>query len=143
MKPKTILAIFLSVVFSIVILIYTPSVKASEPHSVYRIYLAGKSIGLIEDKEALESYIDKDQETLKTKYQVSKVYAPEDLKIVKDITYNEKILSTKEIYEKIKDIEPFTINGYAITIKGIETASENEEKTKTPDQTIYVLDYLH
>ncbi len=140
MKPKTILAIFLSVVFSIVILIYTPSVKASEPHSVYRIYLAGKSIGLIEDKEALESYIDKDQETLKTKYQVSKVYAPEDLKIVKDITYNEKILSTKEIYEKIKDIEPFTINGYAITIKGMETTSENEEKTKTPDQTIYVLD---
>ena len=44
------------------------------------------------------------------------------------------------IEEKIKDIEPFTIKGYSIIIKGVETTSENGEKVVTEDQEIYVLD---
>lgn len=140
MNQKTIFAIIISCIISIIVLLYTPSTKALEAQEVYRVYLAGKSIGLIKDKESLEHYIDNEQEALKKQYNVDKVHAPENLKIVKDITYDEKILSTEAIYEKIKDIEPFTIKGYAITIKGVEIASEAEKKVLTNDQTIYVLD---
>ncbi len=140
MNLKNGITICIAMVLSLIILFSTPSIKALEPQNVYRIYLAGKSIGLIKDKEALEAYIDKEQESLKSKYQAEKVYVPEDLKVVKDITYNEKILSTRQVYEKIKDIEPFTIKGYAITIKGVETTTESGEKTKKEDQNIYVLD---
>lgn len=140
MKGKNIITIFVAVCISAIIIFTTPTTKAMEPQDVYRIYLKGESIGLIEDKDSLEKYIDKEQESLKEKYHVDKVYAPEDLKIVKDVTYNEKILSTKQIYEKIKDIEPFTVKGYMVTIKGVETSSETEEKVTIPDQKIYVLD---
>ncbi len=140
MNIKTIVTTVVAVIISAIILLYSPSTKALEPKPVYRVYLAGKSIGLIEDKDALEQHIDTEQENLKEQYDVSKVYAPEDLKIVQDITYDEKISTTQEMYEKIKDVEPFTIKGYAITIKGVEVMTETEEKTMTPDQTIYVLD---
>ena len=51
------------------------------PKTVYRVYLEGKSIGLIRSKKALEEYIDKEQEHLKEKYEVKKVYAPDNLDI--------------------------------------------------------------
>ena len=44
-----------------------------EPQTVYRVYLKGKSLGLIKSKKALEEYIDKEQEHLKKKYEVDKV----------------------------------------------------------------------
>ena len=111
-----------------------------EPQTVYRVYLKGKSLGLIKSKKALEEYIDKEQEHLKQKYKVKKVYAPDELDIVKEITYNKKTSTTKEIYEKIKDKSPFTIKGYAITIKGLDTQTNEGEKITTKDQTLYVLD---
>lgn len=111
-----------------------------EPQTVYRVYLKGKSLGLIKSKKALEEYIDKEQEHLKQKYKVKKVYVPDDLDIVKEITYNKKTSTTKEIYEKIKDKSPFTIKGYAITIKGLDTQTNEGEKITTKDQTLYVLD---
>lgn len=87
------------------------------PKTVYHVYLEGKSIGLVKSKKALEQYIDKEQQTLKEKYNVKKVYTPSDLDIKKEITYSNDISSTKEIYEKIKDISSFTIDGYQIVIK--------------------------
>ena len=54
-----------------------------EPQTVYRVYLKGKSLGLIKSKKALEEYIDKEQEHLKQKYKVKKVYAPDELNIIK------------------------------------------------------------
>lgn len=113
---------------------------ADEPQTVYRVYLKGKSLGLIKSKQDLENYIDKEQEHLKQKYNVEKVYAPDDLDIVKEVTYNKKIATTKEIYEKIQDKSPFTISGYAIVIKGLKTQTNEGKKIKTKDQTLYVLD---
>lgn len=110
-----------------------------EPQTVYRVYLKGKSLGIIKSKEALEKYIDKEQEHLKKKYQVDKVYVPDDLDIIKEITYNQKTSTTKEIYEKIQDKSPFTIQGYAIVIKGLKTQNNEGKKITTKDQTIYVL----
>ncbi len=140
MNLKTIVPICISVGVSALILVVSPNTRAKEPESVYRVYLKGKSIGLVEEPDSLEEYIDKEQETLKKKYDVDRVYAPEDLKIVKDITYDEKISTTKQIYEKIKDIEPFTVKGYSIFIKGIDTTNEAGDKIKGKDQTLYVLD---
>ena len=140
MNFKNFLIIIIALLISIVLIFITPPQEEKNPNKVYRVYLAGKSIGLIKDKDSLNTYIDKEQQVLKDKYQADKVYAPEDLKVVKDITYNEKISTTQEIYNKIKDIEPFTIKGYEITIKGIDTTNEQGEKVKGVDQKIYVLD---
>lgn len=140
MNYKIIITIILSLVISTILVFFIPKKETLEPQNVYRVYLAGKSIGLIEDKDSLDTYIDKEQQSLKEKYQADKVYAPEDLEIVKDVTYNEDVSTTKEIYDKIKDIEPFTIKGYEITIEGIDTTNEKGEEVKGKDQTIYVLD---
>ena len=110
------------------------------PKTVYRVYLGGKSIGLIKSKDDLEKYIDKEQETLKKKYDVEKIYAPANLDIQKEITYSNKISSTKSIYEKIKDISPFTVKGYAITIKATNSASSTVKEIDKTNKKIYVLD---
>ncbi len=140
MNIKLLITIICTLIISFIIVFLTPNDKEVSPQSVYRVYLAGKSVGLIEDKEALDQYIDNEQQTIKDKYNADKVYAPESLEIVKDITYNEEISTTKEIYDKIKDIEPFTIKGYEITIAGIDTVNEQGETVEGKDQKIYVLD---
>ena len=140
MNYKIIITVIISLVISTLLVFIVPKEETLTPKSVYRVYLAGKSVGLIEDKDSLDAYIDNEQQTLKEKYKADKVYAPEDLEIVKDVTYNENISTTSEIYNKIKDIEPFTIKGYEITIEGIDTTNEQGEEVKGKDQTIYVLD---
>lgn len=115
----------------------------NNPRQLYKVYLAGKPLGVIESKEELENYIDEKQKELKEKYQVEKVYAPNDLDIVKEITYNETISKVEEVYRKIEEIKgssSFTIDGYKIVIKGIEKENEDGTKTTTEDLTLYVLD---
>lgn len=115
--------------------------KSLEPKEVYRVYLKGKEIGLISSKAELYDYIDKKQESIKKKYNVDKVYAPNSLDVVKDITYSNDISNVSDVYDRIEDIEPFTIKGYIITIKGVEEQTEdNEKKVKSEDKKIYVLD---
>ena len=112
------------------------------PQELYHVYLAGESLGVIKSKEDFENYIDSKQDELKKKYNVEKVYAPNDLKIMKEITYNAKVLSSKEIYDKLEQIKgksSFTIDGYEIEIQGLEKKREQEE-IKTEDQVIYVID---
>ena len=140
MNNKTIITIVVAIIVSLIIMFIVPKKETLTPKNVYRVYLAGKSVGLISDKDSLDEYIDKEQQTLKDKYKADKVYAPEDLEIVKDVTYNENISTTEEIYNKIKDIEPFTIKGYEINIEGIDTTNEAGEKIEGTDQTIYVLE---
>lgn len=110
------------------------------PKTLYRVYLKGKSIGLIKSKTELENYIDKKQNQIKEKYDVDKVYVPDDLDIVKEVTFDNNITSVEKIYKKIENISPFTIRGYAITIGGIDTQAADGTKIKGKRQTIYVLD---
>ncbi len=114
--------------------------SSSKPRTLYRIYLKGESIGLIESKKELESYIDKKQNQIKEKFNVDKVYLPEDLDIEKEITFDNNISTIKEIYNKIKDISPFTIKGYAINIGGVTSQAVDGTKVKGKKQTIYVID---
>lgn len=109
---------------------------------VYRVYLEGKSIGIVQSKEELEAYIDAEQSSIKEKYGVDKVYAPNDLDIVKEYTYNEKLSTAKDIYHQIKDImgaEAFTISGYKIVIQGVDEETE-EGVVHGEDKVVYVLD---
>ncbi len=47
--------------------------KAESPVELYRVYLQGKTIGYIKNKELLEEYIDNEQYELKEKYKVSTI----------------------------------------------------------------------
>lgn len=114
--------------------------SSAKPKTLYRVYLEGESIGLIESKTELENYIDKKQNQIKQKFDVDKVYLPEDLDIEKEITFDNNISTVKEIYNKIKDISPFTIKGYAITIGGVDSQAVDGTKVKGKKQTIYVID---
>ena len=120
----TILAFSISLI--IVILESTTNVYYGAKQT-YRVYLDGKSIGLIDSKERLEKYIDKEQQTLKDEYNVENVYAPNGLEIKEEITYNENIISTQSIYNKIKETENFTIPGYKVTITPDVEDVEKEE----------------
>jgi murein DD-endopeptidase MepM/ murein hydrolase activator NlpD len=106
--------------------------KNINPRMLYRVYLDGKELGLIKSKKQLEAYINKKQVELKKKYKLDKIYAPMGLKIEKELTYSNNVTSSKNIYEKIKNKKPFTINGYTITIKGT-----NETKIYVTKKTIF------
>lgn len=114
--------------------------STTTPKTRYRVYLHGESIGLIKSKTELEKYIDKKQNQIKEKFGVDKVYLPEDLDIEKEVTFDNNISSVKKIYNKIKDISPFTIKGYAITIGAVDSQAVDGTKVKGKKQTIYVLD---
>ena len=101
MKQKIVNLISLNILVLTVVLTVGFTNKNLSPKTLYRVYLEGKSLGLIESKKELEEYIDKKQNQIKKKYKVSKVYVPDDLDIVKEITYNKQPISVSKIYEKI------------------------------------------
>jgi len=150
MDSKTIISTFLAFIISFG-LVFIPGINAKSDDStlaieqadlVYRVYLEGQSIGIVRSKDTLEAYIDNEQSAIKDRYHVDKVYAPNDLDIVKEYTYNEHLSTAEEIYQKIKQIkgsEAFTINGYRILISGVEEETE-EGTVKGEDKLFYVLD---
>ena len=140
MNSRVIIYIVIASILSF-FLVSIENVKTyKEPQEVYRVYLKGKSLGLIKSKTELEKYIDEKQASIKKKYNVKKVYAPDDLDIVKEVTYNEKITGINKLYKKIENISPFTIDGYTVTIKGLEKTNSEGKKEKAKNVNIYVLD---
>ncbi len=87
-----------------------------EIHSYYQVYLGADKVGLIASKDELYELIDKEQQEIKDKYNVKKVYSPNGLEVSEIKTYRDDVVSAKKIYEDIKDLEPFTIEGYEVTI---------------------------
>lgn len=87
------------------------------PKEVYKVYLDGKEVGNITDKKELEEYINDEQKDLKDKYNVDKVYIPEGVDIQKCTTYENKVLTAKQVNNIITKEKPFTIEGYKVTIK--------------------------
>lgn len=93
------------------------------PDTYYQVYLDNKVLGVIKSKDKLLKMIDKKGEYIKKKYNVNKVYEPDGLEIRRITTYDDKLDSEKEIYNRIEDKKPFTIRGYQLTIK-----NEKEDK---------------
>ena len=126
-KIKNILlTIFLSV-FALIPL-YDFKVNALKtPRELYRVYLNGKSIGIIESKDKLDNYINEEQKELREKYEVDTIYAPKTLYVSKYKSYDDDVVSEEEIYRQIKDSEKFTIKGYEIII---ENKDDDEDDTE-------------
>ena len=127
MKDKK--GIFLSTIFTLLIiallgLSFMSKEKISHPEEVYQVYLDGEKIGLIESKDELYDLINKEQVEIKNQYKVDQVYPPRGFKLIKKATYDEKLSSSEEIYNYIKDKKPFTIKGYTITIKKKDSKDE-------------------
>lgn len=116
--------LFLSIVCIIPIFDFKTHRKES-PKDLYRVYLEGKCIGVINSKRKLEKYINEEQKELREKYDVDTVYAPKSLYISEYQSYNANVISEEDIYEIIKENENFTIKGYQITISDLETKGEN------------------
>ena len=53
------------------------------PTELYAVYLEGEKIGVVKSKEAFEEYINDQEETLRKKYNVSKIYTPNGVEIKK------------------------------------------------------------
>lgn len=139
-KKEKLLAITITALVSILVF-FAGSNKSVEsaPVVLYQVYLNSEKIGLIEDEDEFLELIDKEQTEIKEKYGVDKVYPPNGLEIKKIYTYNEKIDSVDNVYNKIKHVEPFTINGYSITINYKETTQNETETIKREPVTLYVL----
>lgn len=137
MNKKTIFFTIFSLFLSSFVFFMEPK-KLIEPEEIYHVYLAGETLGYIRSEDKLEKYIDQEQSELKKQYKVDKVYAPNNLDIMKELTFDQKISKEEEIYETIKEKSPFTVNGYIATIEGTEYMSEDGQ-VKDEDQIIYVL----
>ncbi len=97
----------------------------NQAEKVYQVYLHGYKLGLIKSSEELYALINEEQKDIKDTYEVSTVYPPNGFEIKECQTYSENIISAKEIYEKIKDEDDFTIEGYTIKIKFDEEEKED------------------
>ncbi len=109
--------------------------RVSPAQNVFQVYLNGEKIGLVDDKEELLNLINEEQQEIRASYHVNQVYPPNGFDIEEYVTYNEKIASANNIYQKIKEKSDFTVEGYVVTIT--TPANENEEEKVT---YIYVLD---
>ena len=97
----------------------------------YQVYLDGEKIGLIANKDELYNLINEEQKDIKETYNVDTVYPPNGFAIENCITYNKDITNVKDVYNKIKANDDFTIEAYTVKIKS------NDEKKE--DLTLYVL----
>lgn len=102
------------------------------PNKVYQVYVDGKIIGTILDKDKFNNYINLKEETIKKKYGVDKVYMPNGVTIKAVTTYENNISTNDEIYRRIVKLKQFTIKGTIITIK-------NDKKDDYQTKYIYTL----
>lgn len=124
-KTGLIYVFAIALAFVIVMFVNFASRYQLTPKQVYKVYLDGKILGNINDKEELEEYINDEQKELKEKYMVDKVYIPTGVDIQKCTTYEKEVLTAKQVHNLIKEEKPFTIKGYKITIK---PNNDDEEK---------------
>ena len=113
------------------------------PIEAYQVSIDGEKIGIVSSKDELYDLIDSEQTELKKKYNVNKVYPPDSLSIQKIYTYDKKIDNVQDIYNKVKDLKHFTIEGYVVTINYSDNVLDNnddEERKTLPPKQIYILD---
>ena len=132
MKGKWSIGIIFIIMFSIasIFLLGFKLTSNKNPIELYNVYLDGEKIGTVKSKDDFEAYINKQEETLKEKYKVSKIYTPKGVEIKKIVTYNQKYDSNEKIYNLLVKEQNFTLKGTIIKIEK-EESSEEEEAKKT------------
>ncbi len=117
-KKTNLGGIFLVLITTALILVIGfTRIDPSKAKTAYMVYLDGKKLGLIENKDELYTLIDDEQESIKSEYKVEKVYPPKGLEAIEYTTYNNNIKTAEQIYNTVAEKSPFTIKGYTITIK--------------------------
>ena len=140
MKSKWSFSIVFVVAISIlsIFLLGSKLTENKTPIEVYAIYLSGQKIGTVKSKDEFNEYINKQEEKLKAKYGVDKIYTPKGVEIKKIITYNNECNTNEEIYNELVDKQNFTIKGIIIEIEKELTNEDNQEE-KTETLTINVI----
>lgn len=106
------------------------------PNQLYQVYMDGEVIGVIEEKDDLLNMINEKQSSIKKKYKVDEVHVPNGLEIKSIVTYDGRINTISEIYDKITALKDFTVKGYEINVvKSDDDGNQVGEPLK-----IYVLD---
>ena len=140
MKSKWTVGIITIVILSILSL-FLAGFKLTvnkEPIEVYNVYLDGEKVGTVKSKEEFEKYINNQEEKLKEKYGVSKIYTPKGVEIKKVITYKDNCDSNDKIYNLLVKEQNFTVKGMIINIEHEETDENDKEKTIKTNQIINV-----
>ena len=142
MKDKIISFLFTGILVILVFFIGMDKRELGDPSEAYQVYLNGEKIGLISSKKNLLDMIDNEQTMIKESYGVEKVYPPNGLSINKVYTYNHDIVSEDKIYDEVKEKEPFTIEGYNITINYNDKTSPTilEKNNNSTQLHIYTLE---
>lgn len=131
---QTILTIIISgIILSLIFVVssFEDALNFREATRVYNVYLKGNLLGSISEKNELYDMIDNKQSKIKNRYNVDEVYPPNELKIVDGYSYNTTINDLNTIYNKIEELDDFTIKGYEVNV----LKNENGKDFK-----IYVLD---
>ena len=115
-KDKIITFIICAIVICIYFVVNSYNYMDSKIIKLYNVYLDGKKIGAISDRDALYDLIDDKQQVIKDKYNVSNVYPPNGLEIIETYSYNTDISDLNTIYNKIEALQDFTILGYEINV---------------------------
>jgi len=114
-KIYAVIIVIITVIISI-LLGFNVSKKFS-PNTYYKIYLKDEYLGTISSLDDLYEYIDSKEIDAKNKYNIDKVYVPEDFKYQKVVTYNNDIIGVENMYEILKEKSSFTISAYEYKIK--------------------------
>lgn len=124
MRDKVITFVLCAIVICIYFVVNSYNYMDGKIVKLYNVYLDGEKIGAINDKEALYDLIDEKQQVIKDKYNVENVYPPNGLEIVEAYSYNTEINDLNSIYNKIEQLQDFTILGYEIKISNASSKKE-------------------
>lgn len=132
MKNKTTISIIIAIILSIssIFILGFKLTTNKTPQELYSVYLDGQKIGTVKSKKGFETYINKQEEYLKEKYGVNKIYTPKGVEIKKIVTYNDKYDTDEKIYNLLVKEQNFTIKGIIVEIKKEKT--EEDEKEPEP-----------
>ncbi len=139
MKGKIISFLIVAIISVGLFLSYFIEKNYNKANKVYKIYLNGTKIGLLNDDNELYDLINEKQQEIKKKYNVDKVYPPNGFNIVKSYTYDDKVNDVDDIYKQIEDVDNFTIKGYTVTFHktGDETQSQVNDVGDDLNEVIY------
>ena len=77
------------------------SSRKNVPTKVYQVYIDGEVIGTVRSDKSFDDYINAKEEFIKKKYGVNKVYMPKGVTIKGVTTYNSKVDSNEDVYQKL------------------------------------------
>ena len=109
-----------------------------EPIEVYAVYLDGEKVGTVKSKDDFENFINLQEEKLKEKYGVTKIYTPKGVEIKKVVTYKDNCDSNEKIYNLLVKEQNFTVKGMIINIEKEAADEDDKEKTIKTNRIINV-----